>query len=307
MTFPQKVIANEALKLTVYLPDAEKGYYRGTRFEWSGLVARAEFQGRTVFGPFREAYDATNHDNVLGPAEEFDLEGPPPGYAEAKVGETFVKIGVGAIEKVEEKKYGFWNRYKIADGGKWTVTSGKDWVAFRHELAGPRGWAYVYTKRIGLAPGKAAFTIDHALKNTGTKAIETLHYCHNFVTIDSDPVGPLYRITFPFDLRATAFRGTAELKGGNLVIAEELKGDTLWVAFDGGTGKVEDNQVTITDRRTGTGVKITGDQAPAMWRFYAERTAACPEPFVRIQVAPDAEKTWQSTYEFFVEPAAPAP
>jgi len=333
MEFPQKVLTNGAMRMAVYLPDAQKGFYRGARFDWSGQVAWAEFDGRRVFGPFREKYDAFNHDNCSGPAEEFDLEGPPPGYAEAKPGETFVKIGVGAIEKVEEKKYGFWKRYKIVDGGKWTVTSGKDWVEFRHELAGPRGWGYAYTKRVGLAPGKAAFTIDHALRNTGTKAIETTHYCHNFITIDGDPVGPLYRITFPFPLRATAFRGTAELKGGDLVVAEELRGDlramvlegtaewkggnpliaealkvdSLWIAFDGGTGKVEDNRVTITDRRTGTGVRISGDRPPAAWRFYAERTAACPEPFLRVRAAPGEEMTWRSTYEFFVEPAAPAP
>jgi hypothetical protein len=295
------------MRMAVYLPDAQKGFYRGARFDWSGQVAWAEFDGRRVFGPFREKYDAFNHDNCSGPAEEFDLEGSPPGYAEAKPGETFVKIGVGALRKAQEDKYGFWNKYTIVDGGEWRVTSGADWIDFRHTLRADRGWAYVYAKRLGLVPGKTAFTIDHALRNTGTKVIETTHYCHNFITIDGDPVGPLYRITFPFPLRATAFRGTAELKGGDLVIAEALKGDSLWIAFDGGTGKVEDNQVTITDRRTGTGVRISGDQPLEAWRFYAERTAACPEPFLRVRAAPGEEMTWRSTYEFFVDPAAPAP
>ena len=48
--FPQVVIANKLLKATVYLPDAEKGFYRGTRFDWSGMVAQAEYKGHTFFG-----------------------------------------------------------------------------------------------------------------------------------------------------------------------------------------------------------------------------------------------------------------
>jgi hypothetical protein len=32
---PQAEITNAVLKVRCYLPDAQKGFYRGTRFDWS--------------------------------------------------------------------------------------------------------------------------------------------------------------------------------------------------------------------------------------------------------------------------------
>lgn len=295
MEFPQVRIANEVLKLTVYLPDAEKGYYRGTRFDWSGQIARAEFQGHTVFGPFRTKYDATGHDTCVGPAEEFDID-RPQGYAEAEVGQTFMKIGVGLIEKVKEAKYGFWNKYRIVAPGQWKVTSGKDWVEFRHDLAGG-DWGYAYTKRIALAAGKPAFTINHTLKNTGKKPIDTTTYCHNFVIIDDEPVGPAYRVTWPFDLQVKEGRGKFEVAGKTLAFPE-VAAASVWIAFAGGMGRVADNAVTVENTQSGAGVRISSDQPAVEWRFYAEKTAACPEPFIRIQAAPGEEKSWRTDYAF---------
>ena len=50
---PQFILKNDTLKLTVFLPDSENGYYRGTRFDWSGLVGQAEYKGHTFFGPWK--------------------------------------------------------------------------------------------------------------------------------------------------------------------------------------------------------------------------------------------------------------
>ena len=33
-------LATDDIKMWVDLPDAENGYYRGTRFDWSGMIAR---------------------------------------------------------------------------------------------------------------------------------------------------------------------------------------------------------------------------------------------------------------------------
>src|SRR5580704_434991 len=94
---PQQILANKHLKLTIELPDPVHGYYRGTRFDWSGLVQRAEFAGHTVFAPWKKPpHDPTDHDDVTGTAEEFS---EPLGYADAPAGGTFLKLGVGELEK----------------------------------------------------------------------------------------------------------------------------------------------------------------------------------------------------------------
>ena len=37
-TYPEKHISNGVLTAKIYLPDAEKGFYRGTRFDWAGII-----------------------------------------------------------------------------------------------------------------------------------------------------------------------------------------------------------------------------------------------------------------------------
>ena len=43
--YPQAEISNESIHARLYLPDPVNGYYRGTRFDWSGIIASLEFQG----------------------------------------------------------------------------------------------------------------------------------------------------------------------------------------------------------------------------------------------------------------------
>jgi hypothetical protein len=291
--FPQLTISNDVLKITLYLPDSEKGYYRGTRFDWSGMISRAEFKGRTVFGPFRTRMEPTLHDHAVGPAEEFDPDSPP-GYADAAVGRPFLKIGVGLIEKGGEDKYGFWNPYKLARPGAWTVTSGKDWVLFEQEL-GLGGWAYRYAKRISLKG--LSFSVAHTLRNTGTKFIDTTTYCHNFTIIDDDPVGPDYRVILPFSARVGegSRPAEAEVDGRRIVFRDVVKGSVM--LFLGGMGGgADDNAGTVENTRTGTALAFKGDRPLVKYNFYAEKTAACPEPFVRLRVEPGREEQWQTVY-----------
>src|SRR5580692_7115142 len=96
--YPQAEISNGQIRATLNLPDAQKGYYRGTRFDWSGIIANLEYDGHTYFAPFYEKLDPNVRDVDLktgvvagpisatsGPVEEFGgADGATQGYAEAK-------------------------------------------------------------------------------------------------------------------------------------------------------------------------------------------------------------------------------
>lgn len=199
--YPAITIANNQIKLHIYLPDAEKGYYRGARFDWSGMISRIEYKGHTFFGEWRKPHNPTNHDDSVGPCEEFGMQ-EPLDYAQVRPGETFIKIGIGHLEKVKEKEYFFAKPYKIVKPGEWTVENGDDWIEFEQNLQDERGWGYLYTKRIQIEKEKPFFTIHHTLKNTGIKVIETNYYNHNFVMIDELPIGTNYKLRFSFDAEA---------------------------------------------------------------------------------------------------------
>ena len=74
--FPSAKITNGLITATLHLPDAEKGYYRGTRFDWSGVMPSLEYKGHQYFGLWNPApYDPKLHDAITGPVEEFVARG----------------------------------------------------------------------------------------------------------------------------------------------------------------------------------------------------------------------------------------
>jgi len=93
--FPQTDITNGLIHARLYLPDSKDGYYRGSRFDWSGVMPKLEYQGHSYFGQWFDKYSPTIHDAIMGPAEAFS----PVGYDEAKVGDNFLKVGIGMVTK----------------------------------------------------------------------------------------------------------------------------------------------------------------------------------------------------------------
>ena len=91
---PTATIANGQLRASIYLPDAKTGYYRGARFDWSGVVSSLTYKNHEYFGQWFEQYDPTLHDAITGPVEEFLTGETALGYAEAAPGGTFVRIGI---------------------------------------------------------------------------------------------------------------------------------------------------------------------------------------------------------------------
>src|ERR1039457_2584047 len=119
--FPQPEFSTGAVTAPLSLPAATQGYYRATRFDWSGQIASLEFQGHHYFGQWFDRYDPYRHDCILGPVEEFLSGGVGLGYNDVKPGESFGKIGVGAVRKPEERAFQQFKTYEIADPGKWIV------------------------------------------------------------------------------------------------------------------------------------------------------------------------------------------
>jgi len=191
---PAAEISNGQVRAKLYLPDAENGYYRATRFDWAGVVASLEAGGHSYFGKWFDRYDPKIHDAIMGPVEEFLTDGHALGYNEAKPGEVFVKIGVGAIRKPDEPRFRQFSTYEIANQGKWTVHQAADSVEFVQELDAGNGYAYRYHKTLRLTPGKAELVLEHRLENTGRKTIDTSVYEHNFFMLDGQPTGPDIRV-----------------------------------------------------------------------------------------------------------------
>ena len=141
--FPQTEISNGLITAKLYLPDADQGYYRGSRFDWSGVIYELKYQGHDYFGKWFSRYDPKIHDAIYGPVEEFS----EIGYEQAPVGGEFIRIGIGGLRKPAENRFQRFGYYELSNPGKWTIKKAKDNITFTHQLNDVAGYSNFTTAR----------------------------------------------------------------------------------------------------------------------------------------------------------------
>jgi hypothetical protein len=290
---PEVKITNGTISARLCLPDKDNGYYRGSRFDWSGVIAELNWNGHSYFGQWFEKYNATNHDAILGPVEAFD----PIGFEKAKPGDKFIKIGVGALVKPNDSSYNFLRSYAISNYGTWEVKKGQGQVKFLHTLR-DENYSYEYSKIVKMTRKIPQLTLSHSLKNTGRERIETKVYDHNFFVIDSQLTGPGFVIMFPIALTDSTPNQFVEFDGSRLNFLKQLGRRNLALR-DLTKGKAANYELRIENRNTGAGVKITCDRAISKLDFWAASKTVCPEPYIDIRLDPGQEFTWKITYDFY--------
>ena len=288
-------ISNNTLKITLHAPDGEKGYYRGTRFDWAGVFESIEYRGCNYAEPWFEGYSPVRHDAVCGPAEEFS----PIGLDEAAAGEPFLKIGVGMLEKMEGE-YDRFKLHNILDSGVRSVEVTKDSIIQTHRLDSAQGYAYEYVKQIRLT-GENSFCISHRLQNVGSKTLKGDVYNHNFFTLGLLQTGESRQLDFPYtpegDWRAeysevgftdSGIRFTRILQKGESVYAGNI--------HEAGKGLAgSPNEFELRETRTGRGVSARCAIPMTKAVFWSYHLIACIEPYIDFCIEPG------KTYNFDIE------
>jgi hypothetical protein len=317
---PQAEIANGLLRVRLYLPDANTGFYRGTRFDWSGVIAGLQYAGHDYYPPWFQRSDPSVHDfiydgadivagpctAITGPAEEFVTNGQALGFDLAKAGGTFIKIGVGVLRKPDDKSYDPYRLYPIHDGGKWTISRKPDSIEFRQALADPSsGYAYEYRKTVSVAGDQPRMVLDHGLRNTGKRTIQTSVYNHNFLYLDRLAPSPDFSLTVPFRILTSPPSGSgyAEVQDNRISFSRALTGeDKVYLGIKGFGDDPNDYDIRIENRRVGVGVRITADRPLSRVALWAIRAPLSIEPFIAMNIEPGAEFTWRIQYEYYTIP-----
>src|ERR1700676_2490418 len=162
--YPSTEISSGELRVKLYLPDSKDGFYRASRFDWSGMIYSLVHQGHEYYGPWFQRVDPKVRDftydgadivaspctAAVGPAEEFVTDmNQPLGYQEARAGGTFMKMGVGVLRKPDDSNYTRFTLYELADAGKWTVKKSAGSVEFTQDVIDAKsGYGYVYRKTV---------------------------------------------------------------------------------------------------------------------------------------------------------------
>lgn len=296
--YPHVILSNKKVKMKVYLPDPERGFYRATRYDWTTAIGSLQYQGHEYFEYNKENHNPTATHRMAGPASTFKK--PGLGYDEAKVGDEFIRIGVGFIKKIEEPAYDYHTHYKLSRPGDWEVDHGKEWISFKHIINSNFGYSYVYEKTIRLK--EDGFTMASKLQNTGEKNIESDQYNHNFFEIDGERCNPAIQIRYPYSISTESdMMGKAVLKGNAIHFTRDLGPGQIFMSLKGYGKKPKDNQFTIENTQSGAGVTVSVDQPLIKLEFYSNGKMICPENTMQISVKPGEEKAWTADYSLFAK------
>jgi hypothetical protein len=312
---PEATISNGLLQASIYLPDARSGYYRGTRFDWSGVIRSLSYNGHNYYGPWFTKIDPHVIDFVFegediiagpasaitGPVEEFSTHNQALGFDQAKPGGTFIKIGVGALRRPDDKPYSPYRPYEIVDSGKWTVSVHPDSIEFVQTVADPAtGYAYRYAKTLRLTPGKPEMTMEHRLENTGKHTIATSVYNHNFFVPDHEPVGPQDSVTLPFDVKLKETPPLAVVRGREFTYARPLSGrETVAAEFTGFEHAPASYNFEVANKHAGAGFRVRSDQPLARLNLWSIRSVLALEPFLEFTIETGKSASWRYTYSYY--------
>ena len=312
-TNPEATISNKQIRVKMYLPDPVNGFYKGARFDWSGIINKVEFGGHSFYGQWFSKIDPTVRDvsykdddilvsvntSAMGPAEEFQT---PLGYDNAKEGDSFVKIGVGVLKKRDDTRYAFANVYDIIDHGKWSVNQTANSIEFTQELSDKAtGYGYLYKKTIRLLDDKPEMVIEHSRKNTGKLPIKSLLYDHNFTLFDNLPTADI-SVTVPYEIKSTRppDAAAALITGNRFVYAKGVENtERVTGGLQGFGSNVSDFDFKIENHKAGTGIRIQGNRPLQNASLWSIRSVVAVEPFIEIAADPGKDFTWQYTYRFY--------
>lgn len=353
MHYANVTLDSGELSVVVYLPESlrtdlkETSFYAGSRFDHSsmiGSVKRTTADGRrhTLYGTDMWRIPHNEHwpESGVGLAAEFgvgdngafcffhcgwqqgsDITNGVLGYTEAKLGEPFLKIGVGTLVKGtcpecdSAGDYKFNSPYLFGEEPQWKMdAAGPTSVKLKQEIR-LNQYGYKLVKEISLTGSTLAVTTS--LTNLGQDTFSTVWYSHNFFTCDGDAVGPGYALELdlagenrePVYEEPGTWSWSTPLRTYTHVI-KKLK--SIRIEWDdaippGPRIKSEflnDGKTTGAFRLEACGTTIESTlhelQNNEMYAYnlYVERGTLSPEPQFLLHLAPGETRTWTQRLVF---------
>jgi hypothetical protein len=315
------VIQSPRLRVEIAQPGS---VYRGTRFDWSAFITQVTLDGENTFC-MPESLIPGKGTGGIGLCSEFGNEWAV-GYDDAQVGELFPKLGIGLLKRPDEGKYNFFKPHELVETFPIQIEAQADQARFTVEPIECRGYAARLEKTVRVVEN--TLTIDYRLENVGSKPFVTHEYCHNFLGINQQPIGPDYRLRFPqtvqrepppTDLHKLAppnlrwlpkpilqwvvtrylrSMGQAmQIKGAEIAWKETPKG-AFFARLKGAQPRPE-AQWEVVYLPSKLGVREIDDFTPSRLVVWGEAHVVSAEVYTDISLMPGEVKRWTRRYEFF--------
>ena len=269
-------------------PSAPAPYYRGTRFDRTGVVTDLVCGAHSYVSQWFRNYDPYMHDAVSGPSEEF-----LPVFLSPV--ET-LKIGVGVLRQ-DEKPYDRFRLYDIKDKGSLSIETASDKASFRHSING----IYDYRKTVRISES-GELQISHELCNELPHTLETYVYCHNFFILDGARTGRATSFEFPFR-PAGSWRSdydSVRLSGNGIEFARDLgPNETVFMGnLKPSPGSGIFRSFVLSNLENGLEVCSEWDRDAEYAVFWSNSEVSCIEPYIPLKIATGETRSWTLTFRF---------
>jgi hypothetical protein len=217
------------------------------------------------------------------------------GYEEAKVGEPYLKIGVGLLQRSRAGAYEFSQDDPLIQAIPVKITGMPEENRLIAQQQSPKvnGYAYKWTKTFHVDSHAGQLTLDYELANVGDKAFTFEHYNHQYLTMGGRSLDQDHLIELGHDIPAIP-HACMHMQKHRLVI-EGQPDMSSFIAVNEPLSVTQAN-LRITYAPTGLRVTVTGDSPAYRMVYYITPTSFTPERFYRNTIAPGATAHWQMRY-----------
>ena len=282
------ILRSPRLAVEVLLPGTA---YRGSRFDWTGIIAQVTLDGRHTFCTVESATPGVGTGGI-GLCGEFGIQ-KAVGFDETPVSGRFPKIGVGMLTRPDASGADFARPYAI-DPFPCSVETCDDGVVMVSSPLDRSGYAVVLTRTVRVEGN--SLSIGARLENVGERSFSTDEYNHNFIRFGDAPIGPDYVLRVPFPLEPDRVPEGLRIEGASVEWTKTPETDFYFRTpgfLPAGHGSWE-----IEHRPTGRKMRETDDFPVARCAFWGRAGVVSPEVFVDIALSPGETQSWTRRYEF---------
>jgi hypothetical protein len=273
--------------------------YRGSRFDWTGQIIQAILNGKHSFCTSETDNPLYLDSRGRGFYNEFGID-LPIGYDACMPGERFHKIGAGLVKKKDNRPYSFSENYEILP-----VNIEKEIFSNKivYNLNAPLVYGFAYQLKKTVALEGPAFSIFYELKNTGTKAICTSEYVHNFISLNSRNINQYYRLSFPFEIESSGFLETVNpldkvtFEGNRVSWKAQVETPFFFSRFN----QIELNNCSweLIHVEEKIGLREVCSASVNLVNLWGDKHVVSPELFHPINLLPGEKDNWERKFEFF--------
>ena len=299
--FPQAEISNASIRATLYLPDAQSGYYRGTRFDWSGVDRQPEVERprvlRAVVRAPRPEDPRRHHRAGRGvPHRRFRARlrrgeagrdvradrrrrrpqarrSPPTG------GSRPTRSSIPASGRSTRARTGSSSSTSSRHGGL-RLRLSQDAPA-RQGHAGPRAPAEEHRPQ---ARSRRASTTTTSSRWTASRPAPTSSCGFRSTPRAARPLNDL-----------------AEIRGNDVAFLREFEPRGRR-SSPRSRDSARPRRTTTSGSRTARPARACASPATGRCRrcyFWSAHLTVCPEPYIDVSVEPGKESSWRITYQFY--------